>query len=42
MKYSVEIGTCAMIYTPSCITTGSVIQKLLGEKHKHMETKMIS
>jgi hypothetical protein len=30
MKYTVEIGSGAMIYTPSFIKTGSGIQKLIA------------
>jgi hypothetical protein len=30
MKYSVEMGSVAMIYKPSFIKTGSGIQKLIG------------
>jgi hypothetical protein len=30
MKYAVEMGTGAMIYIPSFIKIGSVIQKLIG------------
>jgi hypothetical protein len=35
MKYVVEMGSGAMIYTPSFITTGSEIQKLKGGIHRH-------
>jgi hypothetical protein len=34
MKYAVEIGSGAMIYIPSLIKIGSVIQKLMGI-HRH-------
>jgi hypothetical protein len=34
MKYAVEMGSSAMIYIPSFITTGSGIQKLI-----HTDTK---
>jgi hypothetical protein len=30
MKYAVEMGSGAMIYTPSLIKIGSGIQKLIG------------
>jgi hypothetical protein len=30
MKYATEIGSGAMIYIPSFIKIGSVIQKLMG------------
>jgi hypothetical protein len=35
MKYAVEMGSSAMIYTPSFIKIGSAIQKLMGGIHKH-------
>jgi hypothetical protein len=34
MKYTVEMGSSAMIYIPSFIKTGSAIQKLRGGIHK--------
>jgi hypothetical protein len=30
MKYAVEMGSGAMIYTPSFINTGPYFQKLIG------------
>jgi hypothetical protein len=30
MKYSVEMGSCVMIYIPSFIKIGSGIQKVMG------------
>jgi hypothetical protein len=38
MKYAVEMGSGAMIYIPSFIKTGSVIQKLKGGIHGHSHT----
>jgi hypothetical protein len=38
MKYAVEMGSGAMIYTPSFMKTGSGIQKLKGEIYKHRHT----
>jgi hypothetical protein len=35
MKYSVEMGSGAMIYIPSFIKIGSGIQKLIGGSHRH-------
>jgi hypothetical protein len=35
MKYAVEMGSSAMIYTPSFIKTGSGIQKLIGGIHRY-------
>jgi hypothetical protein len=37
MKYAVEIGSGAMIYIPSFITTNSGIQNLMGEGDTHTE-----
>jgi hypothetical protein len=37
MKYAVEIGSGAMIYTPSFIKIGSGIQKLMGGYTDSME-----
>jgi hypothetical protein len=34
MKYAVEIGSGAMIYTPSFIKTGSDIQKVIRGIHR--------
>jgi hypothetical protein len=33
MKYSVEMGSDAMIYIPSFIKIGSAIQKLIHREH---------
>jgi hypothetical protein len=33
MKYVFEMGSDAMIYTPSFINIGSAIQKLLGGRY---------
>jgi hypothetical protein len=35
MKYAVEMGSGAMIYTPSFIKVGSGIQKLMGLGDTH-------
>jgi hypothetical protein len=40
MKYAVEMGSDAMIYTPSFIKIGSGIQKLIGGVHT--DSKVIS
>jgi hypothetical protein len=46
MKYAVETGSDTMIYIhtyiPSFIKTGSGIQKLMGEIHRHAESMVIS
>jgi hypothetical protein len=42
MKYAVEMGSGAMIYIPSVIKIGSSIQKLVGGKHRHTESMMLS
>jgi hypothetical protein len=34
MKYTVEMGSVAMIYIPSFINIGSGIQKIMGEIHR--------
>jgi hypothetical protein len=39
MKYSVDMGSGAMIYILSFIKTGSGIQKLLEETHRHRDTQ---
>jgi hypothetical protein len=38
MKYVAEIGTGTMTYTPSFITTGSGIQKLIGGGERLVQT----
>jgi hypothetical protein len=42
MKYSIEIGSGAIISIPSFIKIGSAIQKLMGVIHKHADSKVIS
>jgi hypothetical protein len=45
MKYAVEMGSGAMICTPSFIKTGSGIQKLMGggeENHRHTDSVVIA
>jgi hypothetical protein len=37
MKYVVEMGSGAKIYIPSFIKTGSGIQKLMAEIHRHTD-----
>jgi hypothetical protein len=37
MKYSVEMGSCAMIYIPSFIKIGSGIQNLIAGIHRHRQ-----
>jgi hypothetical protein len=34
MKYSVEMGSGAVIYVPSFVKIGSGIQKLIGGRHR--------
>jgi hypothetical protein len=36
MKYAVQMGSGAMIFTPRFINIGSGIQKLTGEVSEHM------
>jgi hypothetical protein len=38
MKYTVEMGSVAVIYVPRCIKIGSGIQKLVGRIHRHTQT----
>jgi hypothetical protein len=40
-KYIVEMGSDAVIYVPRFIKIGSGIQKLIGRKHRHTESKVI-
>jgi hypothetical protein len=42
MKYAVEMESGAMIYIPSFIKTGSGIQKLIVEKHRHINRIVIA
>jgi hypothetical protein len=42
MKYVVEMGSGAMIYTPSFINIGSGIPKLIGVIHKHTDSMEIT
>jgi hypothetical protein len=43
MKYTVGMGSDAMIYIPSFIKTGSGFQKLLGGyTYRHTDSKVIS
>jgi hypothetical protein len=42
MKHAAETGLGAMAYTPSFINTGSDIQKLIGEIHRHTDVTVIS
>jgi hypothetical protein len=37
MKYTIEMGSGAMIYIPSFIKIGSSIQKLIGGIHRHRQ-----
>jgi hypothetical protein len=37
MKYAIEMGSNAMIYTPSFIEIGSDIQKLTEGIHRHTD-----
>jgi hypothetical protein len=38
MKYAVDIGSGAVIYVPSFIRIGSIIQKLIGGGGIHRHT----
>jgi hypothetical protein len=38
MKYAIELGSGAMIYTRSFIKTGSSIQKLIGGRYRGTQT----
>jgi hypothetical protein len=40
MKYAVEMGSDAMIYIPSFIKIGAVIQTLIGDSQTHIHTDM--
>jgi hypothetical protein len=42
MKNAVKMGSGAMIYIPSFIEIGSAIQKLIGGKHIHTDSMVIS
>jgi hypothetical protein len=39
IKYATEVGSAAMIYTPSFIKNGSGIQKFIAGMHRHIYTK---
>jgi hypothetical protein len=41
MKYAIEMGLGAMIYTPSFIKIDSGIQKLIGGIRRHTDSMMI-
>jgi hypothetical protein len=41
MEYAVEMGSGAMIYTPSFIKTGSGILKLLGTGYTYRHTDSV-
>jgi hypothetical protein len=42
MKYAVEMGSGAVMYIPSFIKIGSSIQNLVGEIHRHTDSKEIA
>jgi hypothetical protein len=42
MKQAVEMGSGAMIYIQGFINTGSGIQKLIEEIHRHTDSMAIS
>jgi hypothetical protein len=42
MKYAVEMGSGAMIYTPNYIDIGSGIQNLIGGIHRQKDSMTIS
>jgi hypothetical protein len=42
MKYAAEMGSRGMIYIPSFIKIGSGIQELIGGKHRHTDSRVIS
>jgi hypothetical protein len=35
MKFTIEMGSCAVIYIPSFIMVGSGSLKLIGRIHRH-------
>jgi hypothetical protein len=41
MKYTVEIGSVAVIFIPSFIKIGSGIQKFIGGIHRHTDSMVI-
>jgi hypothetical protein len=41
MKFVAEMGSGAMIYKPSFIYTGSVIQEFIGGIHRHTDIMVI-
>jgi hypothetical protein len=42
MKYTVEMGSVAMIYTPTSIKIGSGNQKLIRRIHRHTDRAEIA
>jgi hypothetical protein len=42
MKYTVEMGSSAMIYIPSLIKIGSAIEKLIGGIYRHTDSIVIT
>jgi hypothetical protein len=45
MRYAVEMGSGAMMYTLSFIKIGSAVQKFIGwgtQKHRHTDSMMIT
>jgi hypothetical protein len=42
IKYTVEMGSGAMIFMPSLIKIGSAIQKLIRGIHRHTDSMVIS
>jgi hypothetical protein len=42
MKYSVEMGSDAMMYVPNFIKIGSGVQKLIGRIHRHTDSMVVS
>jgi hypothetical protein len=42
MKYSIVMGSGAMIYIPSFIKIGSGIQKQIGRIHRHTDRMEIA
>jgi hypothetical protein len=42
MEYDDEMGSGVMRYTQSFIKTGSAVQKLIGEIHRHTDNMVIA
>jgi hypothetical protein len=42
MKYAIEMGLLAMLYTPSFRKIGPGVQKLIGRIRRYTDSKVIS